>query len=228
MNVEGTLNVLEAARLMDIDKVVFTSSEAVYGVTKEVLIDEDYPKKPISIYGVTKLTAEYIGLKYSDLYGLDFIALRYPMLYGYGISLTGTRPINYIIESAVMGKPAVLRFSGHMKVEPLYLKDAVQAVELALKTKKPPAKIYNIGIGKIYSLHEICDIVKKYIVNAQCSFGEDPGVLIYPARGPLSIKRAREELGYEPKYDPPKGIIETIEEYGRHLETRKDPHNSML
>jgi nucleoside-diphosphate-sugar epimerase len=213
INVEGTLNVLEAARLMDVEKVVFTSSEAVYGVTENVLIDEDYPKKPISIYGVTKLASEYLGLKYSELYGLDFIALRIPMMYGFGLSYTGTRPINYIIESAIKGEPAVLKFSGEMKVEPLHVLDAVQAVESSLKTRKPRSKVYNIGISKMYGLREICDIVKEHLPSTQCVFGDDPGTMIYPARGPLSIRRAREELGYQPIYLPENGIPETIEKY---------------
>ncbi|MEM0065363.1 MAG: NAD-dependent epimerase/dehydratase family protein [Thermosphaera sp.] len=213
VNIEGTLNLLEVSRLFDIKKFVFASSEAVYGITGEEPVHEEYPKNPVTIYGITKLAAEYLGIKYSNIYGVNFVALRYPMLYGPGAYAGGTRPINYMIEAAAKNIPATIPFVEHMKVEPLYVDDAVKAILLALKTERTPSNVYNIGIGKMYTLKEILDVIRLTYPRAEVSFGNQPGVFVYPVRGPLSIRRAREELGYTPDYD----IISGVRKYAEVL-----------
>jgi UDP-glucose 4-epimerase len=84
INVEGTLNVFEAARLMDIRRVVYASSRSVYDISRGEYahptykpIDEDYPKAPRDVYGATKLFAEHMGVNYNRIYGLDVIGLRF-------------------------------------------------------------------------------------------------------------------------------------------------------
>lgn len=206
VNVEGTLNLLEVSRLSGVRKFVFASSEAVYGITGDEPVHEDYPKNPITVYGATKLAAEYLGIKYSDLYGVGFVALRYPMLYGPGAYAGGTRPINHMIESAVKNAPATVPFVEHMKVEPLYVDDAVKAVCLTLKAGKTPSRVYNIGVGRIYTLREVLETIRSMYPGAEVSFGDQSGIFVYPVQGPLCIKRAREELGYTPDYDLASGI----------------------
>lgn len=206
VNVEGTLNLLEIARVMNVEKFVYASSEAVYGVTDEKPVHEDHPKRPNSVYGITKLTSEFMGLKYSELFGLDFIALRFPMIYGPGIYAGGTRLINYIIESAVKGETAAVPFTDNMKVEPLHVFDAANSVYLALKAVRPVSKAYNIGTGRIYTLREIFETVKSLYPRASVTFGDAPGYLIYPIQGPMVIEKARAELNFMPKYDLVSGV----------------------
>lgn len=206
VNVEGTLNLLEISRVMDVEKFVYASSEAVYGVTDEKPVHEDHPKRPNSVYGITKLTSEFTGLKYGELFGLDFTALRFPMIYGPGIYAGGTRLINYIIESAVKGETAVISFTDGMKAEPLHVVDAANSVYLALKAKRPASKVYNIGVGRIYTLREIFETVKSLYPKASVVFGDTPGYLIYPVQGPMVIERARAELNFTPKYDLMSGV----------------------
>lgn len=206
VNVESTINLLEISRLVDIEKFVFASSEAIYGITGDELIREDRPKNPISIYGITKLTAEYVGFRYRENHGIDFIALRYPMIYGPGAYAGGARLINYIVEGAIKGVPVTIQFSGRMRVEPLYVYDAATAVHLALRSENTVSGAYNIGVGRIYSLAEIVDVLRELYPNVNVSFGETPGYFIYPVQGPLSIERARSELGFRPVYDLATGI----------------------
>ncbi|MEM3948807.1 MAG: NAD(P)-dependent oxidoreductase [Zestosphaera sp.] len=211
VNVEGTLNLLEISRVMDVEKLVYASSEAVYGVTGEAPVHEDHPKRPNSVYGITKLTSEFMGLKYSELYGLDFIALRFPMIYGPGIYGGGTRLINYIIESAVKGEAATIPFTESMRVEPLHVADAANSVYLALKARRPAGKVYNIGIGRICTLREVLETIKSLYPNTSVSFGDMPGHLIYPVQGPLVIERARTELNFTPRYDLISGVKNYVE-----------------
>ncbi|MDW8045577.1 MAG: NAD(P)-dependent oxidoreductase, partial [Nitrososphaerota archaeon] len=83
INVEGTINCLEATRLFNLKRIVYISSRSVYGYTPiGKKINEDHPKEPVSIYGITKLMGEYFGLNYVKKYGIDFIALRFPIVFG--------------------------------------------------------------------------------------------------------------------------------------------------
>jgi len=210
VNVDATVNLLEISRITDVERFVFISSEAVYGITDEEPIDEDYPKRPISMYGITKLASELIALKYAELYGLETVVLRYPMVYGPGLAVGGTRTINDIIESAVKTKFVKIDFKSDSRVEPLYVKDAANSVYLALKAEKPQSKVYNIGVGTMYTLKEIFEAVKRFAPEAQAVFGDKSLTLAYPARGPLKIERAYRELGYIPQYDLINGVKDYV------------------
>jgi len=210
VNVDATVNLLEISRITDVERFVFISSEAVYGITDEEPIDEDYPKRPISMYGITKLASELIALKYAELYGLETVVLRYPMVYGPGLAVGGTRTINDIIESAVKTKFVKVDFKSDCRVEPLYVKDAANSVYLALKAEKPQSKVYNIGVGTMYTLKEIFEVVKRFAPEAQAVFGDKSLTLAYPARGPLKIERAYRELGYIPQYDLINGVKDYV------------------
>lgn len=210
VNVDATVNLLEISRITDVERFVFISSEAVYGITDEEPIDEDYPKRPISMYGITKLASELIALKYAELYGLKTVVLRYPMVYGPGLAVGGTRTINDIIESAVKTKFVKVDFKSDSRVEPLYVKDAANSVYLALKAERPQSKVYNIGVGTMYTLKEIFEVVKRFAPEAQAVFGDKSLTLAYPARGPLKIERAYKELGYIPQYDLINGVKDYI------------------
>lgn len=210
VNVDATVNLLEISRITDVERFVFISSEAVYGITDEEPIDEDYPKRPISMYGITKLASELIALKYAELYGLETVVLRYPMVYGPGLAVGGTRTINDIIESAVKTKFVKVDFKSDCRVEPLYVKDAANSVYLALKAERPQSKVYNIGVGTMYTLKEIFEAVKRFAPEAQAVFGDKSLTLAYPARGPLKIERAYRELGYIPQYDLINGVKDYV------------------
>jgi len=217
VNVESTVNLLELARITDISRIVYISSEAVYGVTEEKPLEEDYPKKPISMYGITKLASELIALKYSEIYGLDVAVLRFPMVYGPGLYTGGARLINYMVEEAVNKGIVRIEYSGESKVEPLYVKDAAYAISLAIKVKELKSKVYNIGIGRMYTLKEIFEVIREFVPNAQAFFGNKPLTFIYPAQGPFKMDRSKLELGYSPRYSLKAGI----EEYIKALKTRK-------
>jgi len=120
VNVLGTVNILEAARLMDLRKVTYMSSTAVYGITEEgQLIDEEYPKRPVTIYGATKLLCEHYGENYSRDYHIGFAALRFPIVYGPGQSYRGFSSFKEIVEKPLQRLPAT---ASHTRIKQPRLK----------------------------------------------------------------------------------------------------------
>ncbi|MEM2225824.1 MAG: NAD(P)-dependent oxidoreductase [Candidatus Bathyarchaeia archaeon] len=211
VNVKGTLNVLEAARLMDLHRVIFISSTAVYGITKEgELVGEDYPKNPVTLYGAQKLFGEHLGENYRINYGLSFIALRLPIVYGPGQSQRGFSAFKEIVEKPLLGERAVVKIGGDQKYDAVYVKDVARSVWLASRAKDPRHSAFNIGAGIQCTLWDLAEIVKSYIPNALIEIG--PGFdIAEPIRGPLDLRRAKDELGYVPTYDLERGVRDYIE-----------------
>jgi len=217
VNVKGTLNVLEAARLMGLRRVVFISSTAVYGITREGdLVDEDYPKNPVTLYGAQKLFSEHLGENYQSNYGLSFIALRLPIVYGPGQSRRGFSAFKEIVERPILGEKVVVEVGGDQKYDAVYVKDVAKSVWLASRAKNLRHSAFNIGAGNQCTLWDLANIVRKYVPDARIEIG--PGFdVAEPIRGPLDLRRAREELGYSPVYDLEEGIKDYIETISRKL-----------
>jgi UDP-glucose 4-epimerase len=216
INVEGTVNVLEAARLMDLFQVVYMSSTAVYGYTEEgKAIDEDHNQAPVTIYGTTKLLCEHYGLNYNKEYDIGFIALRFPIVYGPGQSFRGFSSFKEIIEKPYHGEVARVAIGGDQKYEGVYVKDVAHAIVSACFARNTKHKIFNIGTGEMHTLQELAKIVAKIIPNAVFEIG--PGFdVAEPVRGPLCIVRAREELGYVPRFHLEEGVQDYINELSIH------------
>jgi nucleoside-diphosphate-sugar epimerase len=209
INAEGTVNVLEAARLKDIKRVIYMSSIRVYGNMVYEPIDEDHPKNPVEFYGVTKLFGELYGFNYERNYGIEFIAFRPSMIYG-PKRTTGNVIHKLIVEYAINGKPFKMPYGGDTKYDFIYVKDCAEAVYLALEAKHLEHKVFNLASGKSISLQEFVKIVKKFIPNASIELG--PGLLPNePLRGTIDNTRIKKILGWEPQYDIEHGIKEYIE-----------------
>jgi len=209
---EGTANVLEAARLMGVKRVVMTSSQAVYGVTPPgEIVHEDHPTNPITVYGATKRLAEWLGLNYTVNYGLDFIVIRFPSIYGPTKVGRGWQvPMTDIVENPVMGKPVVISTGGDVKQEWVYVKDMAKTVVNACYAAKLQHQVFNLGSGQIYSLLDMAELVKKRIPDAVFNVGKGPDPL-YGTGGPFDFTRATEELNHRISYSVEHGIAEWME-----------------
>ncbi|MCE4614383.1 MAG: SDR family NAD(P)-dependent oxidoreductase [Desulfurococcales archaeon] len=162
VNVKGTVNVLELARLLDADRVVFASSTAVHGEPLYLPVDEDHPLNPANLYGETKVFSERLLDRYRDDYGLKTIALRYFNVYG-----PRMRPGPYagvvlaFIEALLKDRRPIIYGSGFQTRDFVYVKDVAEANLLALKTCY--TGVLEIGSGVETSIKDlyymICGVI---------------------------------------------------------------------
>ena len=213
VNLEGTLNLFEAMRLFGVRRVVNLSSEEVYGPFGAPVIDEEHPCRPLMAYGISKLAVEHLGRSYGRLYGLECINVR--TCWVYGPDLPRPRVPKILVDAALEGRPLHLPAGGDFRVDHVYVADTVQGVLLALDKEQHAFDVYNIATGQAPSLAEIVAIVKEIVPGAALSVG--PGDYQFDERvgpvqkGALDIRRAREHLGYRPRYDIRQGLAATIE-----------------
>jgi UDP-glucose 4-epimerase len=213
IGVEGMVNVLEAARLNGVQRVVYTSSKAAYGTIagryghpSYVPLNEDYPTKPHTMYGVVKLAGEHLGATYSARYGLEFLALRFGFTVGPG-KLLRHGPFSLhsrMLENAMASKALVIERGGDALEDTVYNADCAHGVVCALLADAPRSAAFNIGTGRGITLHQFADAVREVFPNAKIEIG--PGDDFMPAGIPrtfcvMDISRARDELGYAPRFD---------------------------
>ncbi len=214
VNLVGTLNVLEAARLTGVQRVVFCSSGTVYyGLeTRPAPLPEDtalrsVSEHPPSVYAAMKLAGEWLGLNYTRHYGLDFAAVRFGGVFGPWRGQPGGGPsriMQEIIEAAHAGRPARLRAGDldHPGTDYVYAADAAQGAVRACLAERVPSRVYNIALGRTYTLREVLGVVEQVLGRPVAVEVVPAGTFSgYGARAhALDIRRAQEELGYAPEY----------------------------
>lgn len=217
VNVMGTVNVLEAARLLNVERVVYTSAKGVYGHVDGEYghptykpLPEDHPKNPVRIYESAKFMGENVGLYYQANLGVDFVALRFSTTYGPGKTARHGKMgvTSQLIENALHGIPFRLAKGGEQKDDFVYNKDAAQAVYLACTAKGLAHRVFNIGSGVGETLEDFARILKGYFPEAVIEIGPGLNYLDSPVSyySVYAISPARDELGYAPRYDLAKGI----------------------
>ena len=221
VNVMGMVNVLEAARLFEIKRVVYTSAKGVYGPVLGEYgpptykpVPEDLPKNPKRIYDSAKLMGEQVGLYYQTNMGVDVVVLRFATTYGPGkTSRHGKMGItSQIVENPAAGLPFRLAQGGDEKDDFIYNKDSARGIYFACMAENPKSRVYNIGTGVGVTLNDVARVIRKHLPKADIEIG--PGLnflgMPYPASSVYDISRARAELGYEPHYDLEKGIADYL------------------
>jgi nucleoside-diphosphate-sugar epimerase len=138
VDIGGTLNVFEAARILNAKKVVYASSYAV----RPTGPTEDASTKPESLYGWCKALDEFLGQTYYHKYGLDNIGLRFGMVYGPGKRAGGMWVVD-IVRKPALREPCTLNQNPEMIVQWQNVKDCVKAITLALDAKKTEHKLFN-------------------------------------------------------------------------------------
>ena len=150
VNVDGTLNVLVAARDAKVKRVVFAGSSAVYGETPTLPKREDMPPAPISPYGVTKLAGEIYGQVFQRSYGLEFVSLRYFNVFGPrqdpGSAYSGVLSLFNL--AFLDGTQPTIYGDGEQSRDFTYVGNVVEANLLAFEAKRAAGHAINIGTGK--------------------------------------------------------------------------------
>lgn len=204
VNADGTLNILEAARLFDVEKVIFTSTIAVYA-GYALPINESTLQKPESMYGITKLFSENLGRFYFKKFGLDFRAIRYPTVIGLGARTKHmSQYMSWMIENSLSNNPFDVWVNEDTRNPCLYYKDAALALLMIHDAPRQNIKtrVYNLA-GISLTAKEFVDEVKKYIPSAKIAFKPDPEIvkLMGKGFGFIDDTCAKKEWGWRMRYD---------------------------
>ena len=189
----------------------------------ELMTEEDKPN-PISVYDVTKLASERMGINYQRQYGLEFASMRFATNYGPG-KLGRAGAADHLatqcvlIENALAGEPVRVPRGREQQEDMIYNGDLGQAVALAAVADKLNHSVYNIGAGRGATLVDFADAVTSVIPGADIEIGDGldylgMGVNYYCI---FDLTRARTDLGYEPRFDIEAGVrdyIATMERLG--------------
>ena len=217
INIEGTINIIEASRILGIGRILDISSEEVYGEFQYEPADEDHPQLPQVPYAITKMTAEKFEEFFSNFFGLDIITVRTSWVYGVG--LPRPRPPKIFVENSLNGIPTTLEYGAEHRIDHTFIDDFVQGALLAFDAATPKSRIFNIASGQGHTYLEMARWVEEIIPGPKISVG--PGLMKFsedldaPQKGALDIKRARTELGYKPRY----GLFEGLKKYAAQLKT---------
>jgi len=206
VNTVGTFNLLEAARILGIEKFVYISTSSTYGDFQYTPADEKHPLEPKDVYGATKLAADRIAISYFRTYGLPVSIVRTSSVYGPGD--LEKRATKNFVENALQGIPLELQGGGLQRRAFSYVKDVARGIVLAMKSKRSSGEVFNISGEKDNSIREVAETVRTFIPKAEIK--ETGARAIDAAKGQLDISKARAMLGYRPQYDLKAGIREYI------------------
>ena len=206
INVEGTANILEAARLHRVRRVVVCSTTDVYGDCGR-RVDETTLPEPASVYAASKLAAEHAMLAWAAGHGVDALALRLSWIYGPG-RLTPTL-LETLILNSLRGRTTVIDGRPSDPTHYIHVADAVDALISAATTNSVRHRVYNATGGAEVPLEQVVEIVRRILPTAQVEYL--PG---HPrAAGPdvIAIDRIAADLGYAPRTGLEAGIAGYVE-----------------
>jgi UDP-glucose 4-epimerase len=217
-NVDGTLNVLVAARDCGAKKFIFASSSAIYGDEPTLPKTEDMKPHPLSPYAVAKITGEYYARVFSEIYGLKTVCLRYFNVYGprQDPKSEYSAVIPIFISRIMEGLPPVIYGDGNQTRDFCNVRDVVKANILAME-KGSVEGVFNIACGKRTSLNQLARIIMD-IMGSEAAPIHDR-----PRKGDIQdsvadISAARMGLNFEPDYDLASGLKETVKWFGEKME----------
>lgn len=210
-NINGTYNMLEAARAGGVSQFIFASSSSVYGLARKVPFSEDLAlPQTLSPYAATKLAGEHLCGNYSHLYNLRVVCLRFFTVYG-----PAQRPdlaIHKFTDHIYNGKPIQQYGDGTTRRDYTYVDDIVQGVMGALNYRRTPFEIFNLGENQTTTLTDLIEAIeaaldKKAVIER---LPEQQGDM------PLTcadIDKARALLGYNPRIKISEGIPKFVDWY---------------
>lgn len=208
VNVNGTLNVLLAARENSVKKVVYASSSSVYGDTPTLPKREDMTPHPLSPYAVTKLAGEYYCQVFSEVYQLPTVCLRFFNVYGprQDPNSQYAAAVPIFIKRVREGNPPVIFGDGRQTRDFTFVKDTVEANILAVESDA--RGLLNIARGESITINELAKVVISIMGKNMKPIHQElrPGDIRHSL---ADISRAR-TLGYDPKYSLKDGLGETI------------------
>jgi UDP-glucose 4-epimerase len=206
INCEGTANIFETARILGLQKVVYASSNTVFGPIEKYrgeVIGNDAPHYPVTIYGACKSFNEKYAEYYFGEYGVDSAGLRFPVVYGLGHKPGSASSIlsQELIVNPAMGKPGRVPYYGEEILNWIYVEDAARGAVMVGESERTKTKAFNIG-GEVCTVAGAAEYVKKKIPGADLTFL--PNRIEFT--GKFDTSNIKDEVGYTPRWSLEKGI----------------------
>lgn len=227
VNIEGTQNVIEAAKLLELKKVVCCSSSSAGGEHQGRPLDQAIEERDIdwpvpSIYALTKVSIEGLVALAHRLYGVDAIACRPSRVWGPGYARFDIAPpVELLLHRAMAGEPIRLENGGDTGIDYTYVKDLAKGFIQALRSGKTESTVFNLSTGRLVSLFEVGKVMQQSFPDLEISIG--PGELDMSAftqgagrsyrvavRPALDVSRAKREFGYAPRFGIENGIADYV------------------
>jgi UDP-glucose 4-epimerase len=215
-NVDGTLNLLVAARDAKVKRVVYAASSSAYGDTPTLPKREDMPPNPISPYAVAKLAGEHYMISFYRCYGLETVCLRYFNVFGPRQDPTSpySGVLAKFITRMLKGETPVIFGDGSQSRDFTYIDNVVQANLRAIKApaSEIAGRVFNAATGHRVDLNETFQLLKKLTgYSGEVKYeAERAGDIKHSL---ADISRAQQHLGYAPAIDFEEGLRRTVEWY---------------
>lgn len=207
INALGFNNTLEAMASLNLKRLVWTSSNAVFGSPKYqpvTPLPNDAIQKPNLVYGALKSLNEFMAEHYYTHRGVDSIGVRLCLVYGYGRMRGASTFASDMIVNAALGEPCVID-NGDSEVDWYYVEDAAQLIAHALTAPTPPRRIYNAN-SDVQTVRHAAGMLAEMIPDTKLDVKE--GAL--DANWDLDSSLMEEELGFKPKYSLDEGLKDFV------------------
>jgi UDP-glucose 4-epimerase len=212
VNILGMLNILEAAKEFGVKRVVTASSSSIYGNSETLPKEESMPVNPLSPYALTKYAQERYCQIFSQIYGLETVALRYFNVFGPNQDPTSqySAVIPKFIKLIMADKEPVIYGDGSQSRDFTFVENNVWANIQACTAPKAAGEVINIACGERYTLIDLVNMINEILgKKIEPKFEEDrAGDVKHSLAG---IDKAKEVLGYEVKVDFKEGLRRTVE-----------------
>ncbi|HEY7801628.1 MAG TPA: NAD-dependent epimerase/dehydratase family protein [Dehalococcoidia bacterium] len=211
--INGTQTVIEAAVRHNVKRVIAASSASVYGEPSYFPIDEAHPFNNRTLYGAAKVANEQILRSYNEMYGMDYIMLRYFNAYGPRMDIYGvyTEVIARWLDRLDHGEAPVIFGDGLQSMDMVYVGDIARANILAAQSDVTD-DVFNVGTATETTLRQLCDLLLDLTGHPELEPQHEPERKVNPVRRRLSsIDHIREKLGYEPRTSLRDGLQAVIE-----------------
>ncbi len=226
VNIGGFVNILTATKDAGVKRFVYAASSSTYGDHPTLPKTEDRIGKPLSPYAITKYVNELYAEIFSKLYGIETIGLRYFNVFGRRQDPNGAyaAAIPKFIKLLINHEPPLIYGDGEQSRDFTYVDNVTQINELAATTENPEAvnTVYNVAFGDATTVNYLVEVLKISLSRF------DPDIFkVDPVHGDVrlgdvlhslaSIDKAKQLLGYDPKYSIKAGLEEAIDWYWDHL-----------
>lgn len=215
INVLGTQNILEAARMYDVEKIIHMSTSEVYGSAQSVPMDESHPLNAPHPYGASKIAADRMCHAYNETYKMNITIVRPFNAFGPRQKDTGYGGVMSIFVKRLMnGQPPIVYGDGRQTRDYTYVDDLVEALSLVLKHRKPMTVPLNLGSGREIKIIDLA----KMIIDLCGQHNRIKPVFVEPRPGEVrrllaDNSRAQKLLGWVPKWSFEDGVARLIDWY---------------